>query len=281
MKKLLRLGLFLALLSTSIYVDARYIEPKVIEVKKIRIETPALSQQTRLKIAQFSDVHLGEYYTLEDFQKAVDKINKQNPDVIIFTGDLIDDNKTFNEEEDTTKLLAQLKAKYQKYAVFGNHDHGGNGTRRYKRMMEAADFKLLQNKQDSLTLENNDTIKFIGIDDIVLSKPDFKKPFEGLDTSSFNLFISHAPDVVEHIADYPINLQISGHSHGGQVRIPFTDPTSTVPPYGKKYIKGMYHPEENENMLLYVNVGIGTSQLPYRLLNLPEVTIFELIGTRA
>lgn len=280
MKKLINLGLILVLMGTGVYIDARYIEPKVVDIKKIKIETKALSEKTHLKIALFSDVHLGEHYGVEEFQKIVDKINKQHPDIIIFAGDLVDDNKTFTEEEGAITLLKELNATYSKYAVFGNHDHGGNGTRRYIRMMKAAEFNLLQNKQDCLVLENGDTIKLIGIDDIVLSKPDFKKPFEGLDTESFNLFISHAPDVVEHIIDQPINLQVSGHSHGGQVRLPFVGAPSTVPPYGRKYVKGMYRPEEKEDMLLYVNVGIGTSQLPYRFLNLPEITIFELKGTK-
>lgn len=280
MKKLINLGLILALIGTGVYIDARYIEPKVIDIKRMNIETETLSKGTQLKIALFSDVHLGENYSLEAFQKVVDKINKQQPDVIIFAGDLIDNNKTFEEEEGTVMLLTQLSAKCGKYAVFGNHDHGGNGTRRYMRMMKAADFKLLQNKQDTLTLENGDKIKLIGIDDIVLSKPNFEKPFEGLSTESFNLLISHAPDIVEHIVEYPINLQVSGHSHGGQVRLPFAGAPSTVPPYGRKYVKGMYHPEEKEDMLLYVNVGIGTSQLPYRFLNLPEITIFTLKGTK-
>lgn len=280
LKKLVNLGLILALLGTGVYIDARYIEPKVVDLKKIKIETGALSKDTRLKMVLFNDVHLGENYSLDDFQKIVNKINEQNPDIIIFAGDLIDDNKTFTEEEGTTKLLAELTANYGKYAVFGNHDHGGNGTRRYTRMMKAAAFHLLRNEQDTIKLDNGDSIKLIGVDDIVLSKPNFKEPFEGLDTSSFNLFISHAPDVVEHITQYPINLQVSGHSHGGQVRLPFVGAPSTVPPYGKKYVKGMYHPDEKEEMLLYVNVGIGTSQLPYRFLNLPEITVFELIGIK-
>ncbi|MBE6024656.1 MAG: metallophosphoesterase [Cellulosilyticum sp.] len=273
-----RLGFTLALIIICVYVDARYIEPKVIWIKEEVIPTEKLSNGSKMKVVLFNDVHLGEYYSLSDFEKVVKKINALKPDILIFAGDLVEDNKTFTEEEGATQLLGQLSAKYGKYAVFGNHDHGGNGTKRYARMMQASGFTLLRNQQDSITLENGEKVKLIGIDDIVLSKPDFKAAFEGVTGNTFNLFISHAPDVVDKIIDQPVDLQVSGHSHGGQVRLPFIGAPFTVP-YGEKYIKGLYYPEEKEDMLLYVNSGIGTSQVPYRFLNLPEITVLSIKGT--
>ena len=259
------------------YIDARYIEPRMIWIKEETIETHKLSSETKLRVALFNDVHLGEYYSLQDFKKVITKVNALHPDVIIFAGDLVDDNKTFTEEEGTTQILAQLQAKYGKYAVYGNHDHGGNGTKRYARIMQGSGFTLLKDQRTTITLENGEQVCLIGIDDIVLSKPQFDTAFKGIDENHFNLFISHAPDVVEYVNKWPIDLQVSGHSHGGQVRLPFIGAPFTVP-FGEKYIKGMYHSEEKEEMLVYVNSGIGTSQLPYRFLNLPEITLFKIIG---
>lgn len=260
------------LLGICAFVDARYIEPKLLMVKEQEIITSKLTLNTPLKIVQFSDVHLGKGYTLTDFKRVIDKINALEPDLIIFTGDLIDDNKSFSEEEGATALLKELQANYGKFSVYGNHDHGGNGTKRYARMMANSDFVLLKDSSETITLESGQKLALIGIDDIVLGHPNFESAFKEIETSTFNLFISHAPDVVHKVKLQPIDLQLSGHSHGGQVRLPFIGAPFT-PPYGQKYIKGLYPIEENSGMYLYVNSGIGTSQLPYRFMNIPEITL--------
>ena len=277
MKGIFNLILTIILIGVCIYIDARYIEPKLIWAKEETIITEKISVNTQLKVVLFNDVHLGPYYTLGDFKKVINKINEQQPDVIIFAGDLVEDNKTFLEEEGATALLGELKAKYGKYAVYGNHDHGGNGTKRYARMMKNSGFTLLKDENQAIVLESGEQVTIIGVDDIVLGKPQFAKAFEKVNEQNFNLFISHAPDVVEYVKDYPIDLQVSGHSHGGQVRLPFIGAPFTVP-FGEKYVKGFYQPEEKEGMQLYVNSGIGTSKLPYRFLNLPEITVFMIKG---
>ena len=265
----------LILLGVCVFIDARYIEPKLLMVRKQEIITSKLALNEPLKIVQFSDVHLGKDYTLTDFKRLIDKINALEPDLIIFTGDLIDNNKSFSEEEGTTALLKELRATYGKFAVYGNHDHGGNGTKRYARMMTHSDFVLLKDSSELITLANDQKLAIIGTDDIVLGHPDLEKAFQEISASTFNLFISHAPDVVDKVKHQPIDLQLSGHSHGGQVRLPFVGAPFT-PPYGQKYVKGLYQIEESNGMYLYVNSGIGTSQLPYRFMNLPEITLLLL-----
>lgn len=265
------------LIGVGIYIDARYIEPKLLCVKEEAVTTSKWADNTSVKVVLFNDIHLGEHYSLNDFERVVVRINALKPDVIIFAGDLIDNNKTFTQEEGATQLLAKLQANYGKFAVYGNHDHGGNGTRRYARMMSESGFNLLMNENELISLDNGKSLCMIGIDDIVLSKPDYTAAFDGVGENSFNLFISHAPDVVEHIVGMPIDLQVSGHTHGGQVRLPIIGAPFTVP-YGKEYVKGWYTETENEGMKLYVNSGIGTSSLPYRFLNPPEITIFTIKG---
>lgn len=274
-KAIFRLGFTLILIGICLFIDARYIEPKVLTVKDLVVTTPKWTGKKPIRMVLFNDVHLGENYSLQDFEKVVRKINSLSPELIIFAGDLIDDNKTYTDEEGAAIVMAQLKAPYGKFAVYGNHDHGGNGTRRYARIMEAAGFTLLRNSSQTVTLKTGGTIRIIGIDDVILSKPDFEKPFEKLQEGDFNLFVSHAPDVTGKVAGRPIDLQLSGHSHGGQVRLPIIGAPFTVP-YGAQYIKGFYENTENPGMKLYVNPGIGTSQLPYRFLNPPEITVITL-----
>lgn len=272
-KLILEVIFTLILIGICVFVDARYIEPKLLVVKEQKIVTKKLTQEEPLRVVQFSDVHLRNDDTLETFKRVINKINDLNADIIIFTGDLIDDNKSFTQEEVATQLLKELKATYGKFAVYGNHDHGGNGTKRYARMMAGADFTLLVNEQQTLDLGNGNKITLTGVDDIVLGHPDFTAAFQNTDPSAHQLFLSHAPDVVDKVQTQNIDLQLSGHSHGGQVRVPFIGAPFTAP-YGRQYIKGLYEVAEKNDMLLYVNSGIGTSQLPYRFMNPPEITLF-------
>ena len=93
--------------------------------------------------------------------------------------------------------------------------------------------------------------------------------------NDYNILLCHEPDVAEKFQDYPIDLQLSGHSHGGQVSIPFIGAPFTTK-YGHKYIRGMYQMPDNPRMQLYVNIGIGTSQKRYRFGCMPELTVFTL-----
>lgn len=254
------------------YIDARYIEPKLLIVKEQSIVTDKLVLSKPLRVVQFSDVHLGNDYTLYDFKKVINKINGLNPDIIIFSGDLVDDNKTFTAEGEAGELLNELHATYGKYAVYGNHDHGGNGTKRYARIMKQGGFKLLVNANDTIKLPNDQKLSIAGVDDIILGHPDFKAALSQVESAEYTVFISHAPDITQYIKGQGVDLQLSGHTHGGQVRFPIIGAPFT-PPYGSQYIKGLYQVEENDGMLLYVSSGIGTSQLPYRFLNVPEVTL--------
>lgn len=268
---LINVGILLAVIA---YMDARYIEPRLLKVKTQSIIVDEIKLEKPLKIVQFSDSHLGPYYSLELFQKVVDKINSLKPDLIVFTGDLIDNNRTFSEVEKLIEQLQSLKATYGKFAVIGNHDHGGNGTKRYMNIMKCSDFNLLVNTHCTIEINDKQKINLVGIDDRMIGKPDTDRAFNGIFPGAYTIFLSHAPDVLDYIRGRNVNLQLSGHSHGGQIRFPFIGAPVTVP-YGSKFVKGYYEVPE-ENLKIYVNSGLGTSQLPYRFMNLPEITVLLL-----
>ena len=275
MKLVFETVIFFALLGLCLFGYARYVEPQLINIHEEKIMAAALKDTDGLIIVQFSDTHLGGNYTLKNLRKVIQRINKANPDIIVFSGDLIDDNANFKDEETVINELKGLKAKYCKVAVYGNHDHGGNGTKRYKRIMEGAGFVLLNNSSYAVKVEDNKKVNIMGIDDMLLGNPDIQKALKSIKPGDYNLFLSHAPDAADLVKKFPIDLQLSGHSHGGQVALPFIGAPFT-PPYAKKYVKGMYTFEGNERMKLYVNCGLGTSQVNYRFLNIPEITVFKV-----
>lgn len=251
---------------------AHDIEPKWLEIKHLYISHPLIPNGFNgIKMAQFSDTHLGFQFQLNDLQAIVEKINQLDPDIVLFTGDLMDAPNEYKEQDKIPSVLNQLKAPLGKFSIYGNHDHGGYGSEIYREIMEKSNFTMLQNEWAKVSLLSTEEIYLAGVDDAALGKPDFKKATSGIPKGVFTIMLSHAPDLADTASAYDIPYQISGHSHGGQVQIPFVGALVT-PPYGQKYIDGTY---EIDSLTLHVNRGLGTTRLPYRFLSRPELTIYE------
>lgn len=256
------------------YYYARDIEPKMLHINNKTITSAKIPNAFHdFKIVQFSDTHIGFHYTLDQLKDLVAQINKQNPDLIVFTGDLVDEPNTYNWNHQLITVLRTLTAKQGKYWIYGNHDHGGYGTNVVKDTMEQADFQLLQNQHVTLN-KDNDGIILAGIDDLMLGRPDLTKTLKQANPDLFTILLAHEPDFADTSVKYPVNIQLSGHSHGGQVRFPFIGDLYT-PAYAEKYVQGKYS-FNNGDLLLYVSRGIGTTRLPYRFLCKPEFNIYTL-----
>lgn len=269
-------NLIFGTLLTSIlgHTYGKYIEPRWIQVTRKTIKHPLISNQSNgIKIVQFGDTHLGFHFSQEDLQKTVQLIMDESPDIIIFSGDLVDNLLSFMEVNETILTLNSLNAPLGKYAVFGNHDHGGWGSEKYWDMMSLAGFSILQNDSRLIKIENVTQFAIVGVDDAMLGKPNLENSIRNVPKDLFTILISHAPDLADEAKNYPFHWQISGHTHGGQVQLPLIGPLVT-PPYGNKYVEGHY--KINDNFSLYVNRGLGTTRLPYRFLARPEITIYTL-----
>ncbi|MDM5223941.1 metallophosphoesterase [Peribacillus sp. NJ11] len=251
---------------------AHNLEPKWLEIKHNVISHPLIPKGFHgMKMIQFSDTHLGFQFQLKDLQAIVNKINQLDPDVILFTGDLMDQPNKYKAQQKIPSVLNQLKAPLGKFSIYGNHDHGGYGSEIYSDIMKKSHFTMLQNTSTKITLLTAEEIFIAGVDDAMLGKPDFEKALAGIPEGVFTIMLSHAPDLADTSRNYDIQYQISGHSHGGQVQIPFAGALVT-PPYAEKYREGTY---EIDSLTLHVNRGLGTTRLPYRFLSRPELTVYE------
>jgi predicted MPP superfamily phosphohydrolase len=261
-------------LFTSIgYFYAKYIEPKRLVVHSYTIAHPLIPARfDGIKLLQFSDVHLGYYYDVDEFHKVVKRINSLRPHIVFFTGDLLDEPNRYDYTNEVTMLLKEISAPLGKFCIYGNHDHGGYGTDIYREIMTKAGFDLLVNDQKIIQLDEQNKIMIVGLDDFMLGKPDFTPIANQLSSSIYTIALLHEPDTADQTAQYPIHLQLSGHSHGGQIQLPFIGPLIT-PPLAKKYYEGFY---DVEGMRLYVNRGLGTTRMPFRFLSPPELTMFTL-----
>lgn len=258
-------------------IYSTWIEPKWIEITKISISSlnlPKSFQNTR--IVHFSDLHVGYHIDLEYCIQIAQLIQAQTPDLICFTGDLFDDEFSDSEANQIADVFSQLKAPLGKFSILGNHDYFYNPTR-IEKCWEDSSFILLKNKTTQLQ-QNRDTIILSGLDDALNGNPDFSilKSDPRNQKTPFHILLAHEPDLANTVASqYQVHLQLSGHSHGGQIQIPGIGPIIT-PPLSKQYPLGLYQSIKNSKLHLYTNRGIGTTILPFRFFSRPEITVITL-----
>lgn len=275
MKLFSKLICFLIIVTIIFYTYARLIEPSLLTVKYENIYSDLLNDKDNIKIIQFSDTHISEFFDMDNLKKTVDKINNENPHIVVFTGDLIDQYNKYENKDNIHEIgeaLSEINAPLGKYAIYGNHDYGGGAENAYRQIMEDGGFELLVNEKAKIDEHN---INIIGMDDSIFGTFDKEIIVSYIDEDCFNIILSHEPDVAEHFLEYNADLFICGHSHGGQVNLPFINYT---PPLAQKYVRGMYAVDNYRQTKIYVNVGLGTSKIPMRFMAAPELTVFTLKG---
>ncbi len=271
MKILKKMIIYLIIIIAIIGVYSMYIEPKLMRVKDYGTIIDK-SERKELKIVQFSDTQLGEFFSLEQLEKVVEKINSTEPDIVVFTGDLIDNASQYEEISQIADVLSKINCKIGKYAVYGNHDYGGGAVRYYDSIMEQSGFKVLKNSSEYIKLKDAN-IRIFGADEKLMGGYNAEETMNGINESDINLLVLHEPDLIDDFKDYPIDLAFAGHSHGGQVYIPFYGPIINNV-LSEKYNKGFYQLNNERKTKLYVNTGLGNTKLRPRLGNIPEVTTF-------
>lgn len=250
-----------------VFVYARWIEPAQLTVRRVSLPSP---EGARLRVVFFGDTHFSKTYGAENMQRIAREINALEPDLVVFTGDLID--SYYRSPPDLTVLeqgLAAISARYGKFAVRGNHDIGGGAARVYGPVMAAGGFRLLVNES---TAVEGLLLTVTGIDDPALGHPDMALPAKAGRREGLQLLLSHEPDMVDLLDLSGVSLVLSGHTHGGQIYLPFLT-RLFLPPGGRNYRKGLFALDGGSS--LYVTSGIGTTQLPLRFGNVPEIVCID------
>ncbi len=238
-------------------------EPKL---TKIEILVPNLPMD-KLTIVQLSDIHIDvttKYSTIKNF---VEKTNSLNPDIIVFTGDLADTDITKTYEK---YGLLDLKSKYGIFAVSGNHEYY-RGIINYENICEKLNFKLLNNENVLI----DDKFYVAGITDFQTSKAFNYKPanvnksLSGIDFDKPVIFLSHQPNSFFESQKYPITIQLSGHTHAGQI-----PPFDIIEYFLYKYFCGLY---KDNDSYIYVTTGTRLWGPPMRLFSKSEIVCITLI----
>lgn len=245
-------------LCAAVAIDAWWIEPYWIEVTHHHVAAPI---RAPIKIAHLTDIHTSGFGRRE--QKLLDVMDAEKPDVIVITGDSINITSDYPGLHD---LLTRLHAPLGVWLVHGNHEDWwpvDNEREFYK----TAGVKLLVNSSG----EVSDGVWFIGLDDLYAGSPDLAKAFSGVPESAYKIALFHSPIYFETEAGHS-DLVLAGHSHGGQVRLPFIGAPYT-PPFCGRFIEGWH---ELRGTRMYVSRGIGTSILDVRFWCRPEIAIITL-----
>ena len=230
------------------------------------------------RIVQISDIHLEEYTETWFLEEIVRQTNALQPDLVVITGDFVSYGPralpvAWRAAGTCAEVLSGLSAP-QRYAVLGNHDRTV-GASHVIEPLQAHGTPVLVNSFVPIE-RGSDRLWICGSDDVEGGQPDLDLSIPA-DPRAPVLFLCHEPDYVDRIVDHPrfplMDLMLSGHSHGGQIRLPFIGPLM-LPPMGKRYPEGLYR---FGRMQLYVNRGIGTVGLPLRLNCPPEITHITLI----
>ena len=265
--------LLLFMILTACY--SRYIEPERLVVKEITVETEMDIEKCR--IVFFTDTHFGALYDEKHIERIVEMINGLDSDIVIFGGDLLDNYARDKEILDMEYLqgeLSRIEAKAGKYAVFGNHDYGGGAIRIYEDFMNDCGFRVLN---DEIVFLEEFNIEIIGFDDYLLGQTE--ADFYHIQTETFHLIAMHEPITSKFIKSSDENFIVSGHTHGGQVFVPYF--TRKLLPNGSdQFMKGLYDMQATGSdtfAQMYVSSGIGLTKYPFRLFNVPEIIEVNLI----
>lgn len=270
MKKRIILIVFIVIIIfLSVIGYSRFIEPNLLKRKTLIIKTQKPIKPCTM--IYFTDTHFGKYYDINHAKKIIEKINKEKPDIIVFGGDLLDNfalDRNYIDLQYLKEELQKIEAKVGKYAVWGNHDYGGGAVRIYEDFMTSCGFELLKNESVELA---DYGIKLIGYDDYLMGWTD--PSLYKIESDLFNIIIAHEPIVSQFIESKSENFLLSGHTHGGQVSIPFITP-KLLPAGSERFKKGYYTEKEINTTIslkMYTSSGIGMTRYPFRFLSPPEI----------
>lgn len=272
----LKILIFCFLFFLTIILYARYIEPTHLIVNEENvINTNLPTSFYGYKIVQLSDIHYKTTITKKELKNTVKMINRIKPNIVVITGDLLDNTIEYNETDKSTliDLLNNIDGKY-KYIITGDHDKHDL----FQEVITQTDFKLLDNNYDIIYNGDYDPILIGGISTRTDGKNIDEKTME-IDKAiidnktTYNILIMHEPNLIEKINHNNYQLVLAGHTHNGQINVPGIKKL-LIPTKDNKYTKTYY---KLDNTDLYISPGIGTSNIKARLFNSPTINLYRLL----
>ncbi len=266
-----RAFVFIFFIAALFVVYIFFIEPNWIQVTQVEIRDPQLAASLNgVKVVHITDLHLTHGIGFREKQ-LIKKVNELKPDIIFVTGDFFD---TIDQVEPTKELIRSLKARIGIWGVPGNTDHISMHAGDIVQALEPSGIRILVNQAQSVYTNPGKYFWLVGVDENVYHHDKLLEALYRVPKNEPRLLLAHAPDIFDEASLEGINLVLAGHTHGGQVGIPFLVELSM---YANRtiYMKGLFKKKRTQ---LYVNRGIGTKTLPIRFLCRPEITILKVVA---
>ena len=264
-----------AAVGAAVFLYARYVEPGRVAVRRLELTLPRLGPEfDGYRIAQISDIHMDRWMTPDRLSEIVALVNKQGPDLVAATGDFITHSPLSSTAHLSPLLvepLSGLRAPDGVVAVLGNHDHRAGAERVRPHLRESGIVELANEVRTLRRGASN--LCVAGVDSMYMGKDRLGAVLDDLPGEGAAVLLAHEPDfVVSSAATGRFDLQISGHSHGGQVRLPLLG-APLYPRHSRLYPDGLYGVR---GMHAYTNRGLGTVLSHLRANCRPEISVFTL-----
>jgi uncharacterized protein len=270
-KKRLSNILIILLILFIIALSNAFVDVGFTKLEKVTVNTNKLAEGKSIKLLQISDVHNKK--SMNSNQQLLQLVQRAQPDIVVITGDLIDDNtKTLGNVYSLVEGISAINSRI--YFVTGNHEWRGGLAGELIKGLETRGVVVLDNRNEIVNIKDS-SLNLCGIADWTSGDMDLDKALQGIDNKSYTVMLAHDPQIIYDYDDFIPDLTLSGHTHGGQVRLPFVG--AVVAPGQKLFPeldKGIYKVKENK--LLYIDSGVGTSALPIRLLNRSQITLITI-----
>ena len=252
----------------------RFVSTNGLKVKEYKIVNSNITENYHgLKIVHFSDVHYKSTINYKDLEEIVNRINYIKPDIVVFTGDLFDIHIDYSEKDikDLTNLLSKIEVSYKKYAIDGNHDK----EEMWKSVINNSGFVDLKDNYELIYINNQKPILLAGISsgttDVEAKLLNVNKYLYSDNANQiYSILLMHEPDNIKYTSDF--DLALAGHSHNGQVRLPYIGAVFT-PNGSKKYYDEYYKVNKTD---LYISSGLGSSILNLRFFNKPSINLYRI-----
>jgi predicted MPP superfamily phosphohydrolase len=267
-----RMAAAAALLGAGCYLYGREVEIRRVEINPLTLTLPRLAPEfDGYRIVQIGDIHLDDWTKPERLRGIVEKVNAQRPDLVAIMGDFATRSAKQLDTRRLTGALRELRARDGVLTILGNHDYL-TGVELIRRCIREASVTELVNDVHTLR-RGGATLHVAGIDDIMEGGSRLDLVLRDLPDSGAAILLAHEPDFADvSAATGRFDLQLSGHSHGGQVRVPLLMRLA-LPPFSQRYTSGLYRVD---GMLQHTNRGLGFVDMRLRLLCRPEITVLTL-----
>ncbi|MGA8762521.1 MAG: metallophosphoesterase [Candidatus Sulfotelmatobacter sp.] len=272
------LRLSLAAGSAALVGDAALLEPNRPRIVRRDIALKRWPERLQgFTVALLADFHYDPYFSIHPLRASIGMVNELRPDLILLAGDFVsvpfigDEAKAALAAEPCARLLREMRAAYGLWAIMGNHDCSTD-PKRVTGALQAEGIRVLANQ--SVAIERDGARFWLsGVDDVLSGGADLRKTLHDVPADEAVILAAHEPDFADYVVRrFPVDLQLSGHSHGGQVRLPLLPPLY-LPRMAKKYVWGLH---QVGALTLYTNAGLGTVAVPVRLNCPPEITLLTL-----